>query len=67
MSGIAFDGFYTPAPTDIPRDSRWPWVVMAAGLAIVISGAVALSGGAADHHGGSGGIRPAQDSSASTP
>lgn len=33
MSGIAFDGFYTPAPTDIPRDGRWrPWVVMAAGL-----------------------------------
>ena len=67
MSGTSFDGFYTPTPTDIPRDSRWPWVVMAAGLGIVISGAVALSGGAADHDGGSGWTRPGQDSSASQP
>jgi hypothetical protein len=67
MSGIAFDGFYTPAPTDIPRDSRWPWVVMAAGLAIVVSGAVALSGGAASDDRGGGWLQPTQDSSASNP
>ena len=54
MSGTAIDGFYTPAPADVPGGSRWPWVVVAAGVAIVIAGAVGFSGGAADRDGTSG-------------
>jgi hypothetical protein len=48
----ALDGFYTPAPADVPRDSRWPWAVVAAGAAIVIAGGVLLSGGQGEHGGG---------------
>jgi hypothetical protein len=64
MSGTAFDGFYTPAPADVPRDSRWPWVVVAAGVVIVIAGAVGFSGGAADREGGSGTAQTGSVSSA---
>lgn len=66
MSDTAFDGFYSPAPTDVPPDSRWPWIVVTAGLAIVISGAVAFSGGGAVDHGrGSGPAQVGQESAAS--
>jgi hypothetical protein len=64
MSDTAFDGFYTPAPADVPRDSRWPWIVVAAGAAIVVAGAVVLSGGATDHVGGAGAVPPQPGSSA---
>ena len=64
MSDSTFDGFYTPTPDDVPRDSRWPWIVVVAGLAVVISGAVAFSGGAVDHDGGSATTYPGHDSSA---
>lgn len=57
MSESTFDGFYTPAPADVARDSRWPWFMVSAGLAIVIAGAVIFSGGAADHGDGSGAPR----------
>jgi hypothetical protein len=63
MSDTAFDGFYTPVPADVPRDSRWPWLVVAGGLAIVISGAMVFSDGAADG-GGSGAAHPGPGASA---
>jgi hypothetical protein len=64
MSDTAFDGFYTPAPADVPRDGRWPWIVLAAGVAIIIAGAVAFSGGAVEHHGGSGATQSGPEFSA---
>jgi hypothetical protein len=48
MSVTASDGFYTPAPDDVPRHSRWPWVIVAVGAAVIVVGGVAFSGGAAD-------------------
>ena len=39
------DGFYTPAPADVPRDSRWPWVGVAVGVAVIIAGGVVFSSG----------------------
>ena len=39
------DGFYTPAPADVPRDSRWPWVGVAVGAAVIIAGGLVLSSG----------------------
>jgi hypothetical protein len=64
MSDTAFDGFYTPAPADVPRDSRWPWLVMATGAAIVLAGAVILSGGGTGHVDGVGAVQPQPASSA---
>ena len=64
MSDTAFDGFYTPAPADVPRDSRWPWIVVAAGAAIVVAGAVVLSNGAPSHVGGAGAEQPQPTSAA---
>jgi hypothetical protein len=48
MSVNAPDGFFTPAPDDVPRHSRWPWVIVAVGAAVIVVGGVAFSGAAAD-------------------
>jgi hypothetical protein len=48
MSVTAFDGFFTPVPDDVPRHSRWPWVIVAVGAAVIVVGGIAFSGGAAD-------------------
>jgi hypothetical protein len=56
MSGT-FDGFYTPAPRDVRRGSRWPWIVAVAGVAVITVGGVAFSGGAAHDHRGTGGTQ----------
>lgn len=62
MCGTAFDGFYTPTPDDVPSDSRWPWIVVASGLAVVIPGVVVFSGGATDRNGGA--AHPGSETSA---
>jgi hypothetical protein len=46
-----FDGFYTPAPADVPSGGRWPWAVAAVGVAVIVAGGVAFSGGITDHPG----------------
>jgi hypothetical protein len=46
MSVTASDGFYTPAPDDVPRHSRLPWVIVAVGAAAIVAGGVAFSDGA---------------------
>lgn len=48
MSMAAPDGFFTPAPDDVPLHSRWPWVIVALGAAVIVVGGVVFSGGAAD-------------------
>jgi hypothetical protein len=47
MSVTASDGFYTPAPDDVPSNSRWPWVIVAVGAAAIVAGGVMFSDGAA--------------------
>jgi hypothetical protein len=41
------DGFYTPDPADVPRYSRWPWVIVALGAGVIVAGGVVFSGSAA--------------------
>jgi len=46
MSDTVFDGMYTPEPGALRSGSWWPWVVAAAGAAIVTVGGVAFSASA---------------------
>jgi hypothetical protein len=41
------DGFYTPDPADVPRHSRWPWVIVALGVGVIVVGGVVFSSGTA--------------------
>jgi hypothetical protein len=68
MSMTAPDGFFTPAPDDVPRHSRWPWVIVALGAAVIVAGGVVFSGGAADSpQDRTGSTRVASSGSIATP